>query len=279
MSASIGRTQTTLAAVIALLVAVGEAQSTKQLIYIVGPRANVSITNHYGSITVNPAATSRVIVKTISHSDAVSFENEQHGNRITLRAHSSREGTGLADYMVSVPSDAFVTLRSSDGILRAHGLRGDVTLESATAPIEATDIDKAYVSVKTLGGSVLLADIRNSHLNVRSIGGTVSLRNVTGSSVEVHSGTGRISYEGDPGRMGEYLLTSHTGDLEISIPANASVGIKTRSEKGASDPNLVDDLASPSATNGNLLLRRGARSASRFVLRSFKGNIHVKRTP
>ena len=152
-------------------------------------------------------------------------------------------------------------------------------MESATAPIEATDIDKAYVSVKTLGGSVLLADIRNSHLNVRSIRGTVSLRNVTGSSVEVHSGTGRISYEGDPGRMGEYLLTSHTGDLEISIPANASVGIKTRSEKGASDPNLVDDLASPSATNGNLLLRRGARSASRFVLRSFKGNIHVKRTP
>jgi hypothetical protein len=262
-----------------LLAVLAAAQETKTVSYTVGPKANVSITNHYGSITVRPSGTRQVVVTTTSRSDAVSLENEQRGNRIALHAYSSREGTGLVDYTVLVPNDAFVTLRSSDGVLRAQGLRGDVILESVSASIEATDISNAYLYVKTLNGSVILSDIRNSRLNVHSIKGNVSLHNVIGSSAEVHSGTGRISYEGDPGRTGEYWLTSHTGDLEILIPSSASVAIRGRTEKGESDPDLADRILPPPVTGGNLLLRRGTTSSSSFVLRSFKGNIHVKRTP
>ena len=68
--------------------------------------------------------------------------------------------------------------------------------------------------------------------------GDVSLHNVTGPSVEVNSGSGRIAYDGDPGRVGEYLLTSHTGNLDVSIPASAWVEIKARSIKGQSDPEF-----------------------------------------
>jgi hypothetical protein len=277
MRVSLSRTQTILVPVIVLLGAVTAAQTTKQLTYTVGPRPNISITNHYGSITVKPSGTRQVIVTATSHTNGVSFLNEQRGKRIELRTESSRVGTGLADYIVLVPSDAFITLRSSDGILRTQGLRGDVILESASAAIEATDLSNAYLYVKTLSGTVLLTNIRSSHLNVRSIKGNVNLRNVTSSSVEVHSGTGRIAYEGDPGRMGEYLLTTHTGDLEISIPASAAADIRAHSEKGQSDPDLAGRRGASSMTQGSLLLRGGTNSASSFVLRSFKGNIHVKR--
>jgi DUF4097 and DUF4098 domain-containing protein YvlB len=273
----LSRTQIILAPVIVLLAAVTAAQTTKQLTYTVGPRANISITNHYGSITVKPSGTRQVIVRTTSRTDGVSFLNEQRGKRIELRTESSRIGMGLADYIVLVPSDAFVTLRSSDGILRLQGVRGDVILESATGAIEATDLSNAYLYVKTLSGTVLLANIRNSHLNVRSIKGNVNLRNVTCSSVEVHSGTGRIAYEGEPGRMGQYLLTSQPGDLEISIPASAAADIRSRSEKGQSDSDLAGSRGASSLRQGNLLLRGGTNSASSFVLRSFKGNIQVKR--
>ena len=207
---SISSAQVTVVLLIAMLAA---AQESKQLRYTVGPKANISITNHYGSITVRPSGTRQVLVTATSRSDTVTFENEQRGNRIELRVHStSRGGSGVADYTALVPADAFVTLRTSDGTVQAQGLRGDVILESATGPIEAADMSNAYVSVKTLNGSVLLADVRNSHLNVSAIKGNVNLRNVTGSAAEVHCGTGRISYEGDPGRMGQYVLTSHTGD-------------------------------------------------------------------
>jgi hypothetical protein len=249
----------------------------KELTYNVGPRAVVSITNNYGPITVKPSPSRQVVVETLSHSDGVSLVNEQHGDRIELHSISSRPGNNLVDYTVLVPVDAFVSLRSSDGTLRAQGLRGDVILEAAAASVEVTDISDAHLHIRTLSGPITLTDIRNSHLDIHSVSGNVMIRNVTGPSVEVNAGSGRISYQGDPGPSGEYLLTSHSGDLEVSIPASALVDIKARSIKGQSDPEFPIASGFSNASAGNLLLKPGTLTGSRFELRSFRGKIRLKR--
>lgn len=131
--------------------------------------------------------------------------------------------------------------------------------------------------MKTLSGPISLTRIRNSHLDVRSVSGNVSVHEVTGSSAEVNSGSGRITYEGDPGSAGEYLLTSHSGDLEVSIPASALVEIRSHSIKGETDQDFPkSDGASPMAQR-NLLVKPGLVGASHFVLRSFRGRIRLKR--
>ena len=269
-----------IALAISLLALTSSAQETKEnkeFSYAVGPGAVISITNNYGPITVRPSGSGQVVVQTVSHSDAISLVNEQHGDRIELRSSSSRPGTNLVDYTVLVPAAAFVSLRSSDGTLRAQGLRGDVVLEAASGSVEVTDISDAHLHVRTLSGPITLGDIRNSHLDVHSVSGDVSLHNVTGPSVEVNSGAGRISYDGDPGRLGEYLLSSHSGDLDVSIPASAWVAIKARSIKGQSDPEFP--IAGDASTSGqkNLLLKPGMVVGSRFEIRSFSGKIHLKR--
>jgi hypothetical protein len=262
---------------ISLLALTATAQEKKEFSYAVGSGAVISITNNYGPITVKPSGSSQVVVDTVSHSDVVSLVNEKHGDRIELRAVSSRPGTNLVDYTVLVPAAAFVSLRSSDGTLRAQGLRGDVILEAASGSVEVTDIADAHLHVRTLSGTISLVDIHNSHLDIHSVSGNVSLRNVTGPSVEVNSGGGRITYVGDPGPVGEYMLTSHSGDLEVSIPANALVEIKARSVKGQSDPGFPDAGGASSTEPGNLLLKPGMVRGSRFELRSFKGKIHLTR--
>lgn len=266
-----------LAFAICLVALTATAQEKKQLSFTVGPRAVVSITNNYGPITVRPSGNRQVVVETLLHSDAVSLVNEQHGDRIELRSISTRQGIDLVDYTVLVPADAFVSLLSSDGTLRAQGLRGDVMLEAATGTVEVTGIRDAHLHVRTLTGPITLTDIHNSHLDIHSVRGTVDLRDVTGPSIEVNSGSGRISYEGDPGTSGEYLLTSHSGDLDVSIPASALVTIKARSIKGQMDPEFP--IASGLSATGprNLLLKRGMTAASRFELRSFRGKISLKR--
>jgi Putative adhesin len=263
--------------VVSLLALTAAAQEKKELTYNVGPRAVVSITNNYGPITVKPSASRQVMIETVTHSDAVSLVNEQHGDRIELQSMSTRPGTNLVDYTVLVPVDAFVSLRSSDGTLRASGLRGDVILEAAAASVEVTDISDAHLHVKTLSGPISLTDIRNSHLDIHSVSGNVTIRNVTGPSVEVNSGSGRISYSGDPGPAGEYLLTSHSGDLDVSIPASSLVDIKARSVKGQSDPEFPIANGFSSADPGNQLFKPGKILGSRFELRSFRGKISLKR--
>ena len=80
-----------------------------------------------------------------------------------------------------------------------------------------------------------------------------------------------------PGRLGEYLLTSHSGDLDVSIPASAWVDIKARSIKGQSDPEFpIAERCFPTGQK-NLLLKPGMVIGSRFELRSFSGKIHLKR--
>ena len=93
----------------------------------------------------------------------------------------------------------------------------------------------------------------------------------------MNSGSGRITYDGDPGRLGEYLLTSHSGDLEVSIPASAWVEIKARSIKGQSDPEFPTAGSCSTTGEKNLLLKPGMVVGSRFELRSFSGKIHLKR--
>ena len=259
------------------LSAAAQDKDKKEFTYTVGSRAVVSITNNYGPITVRPSPSRQVVVETVTHSDAVSLVNEQHGDRIELRSMSTRQGSNLVDYTVLVPVDAFVSLRSSDGTIRAQGLRGDVILEAAAGSVEVTDIRDAHLHVRTLTGPISLTDIRGSHLDIHSVSGNVNLRNVTGPSVEVNSGSGLISYEGDPGPVGEYLLTSHSGDSDVSIPASALVDIKARSIKGGSDPDFPIANGFSAARAGNLLLKPGTITGSRFELRSFRGKIHLKR--
>jgi DUF4097 and DUF4098 domain-containing protein YvlB len=264
-------------ALLALSAAAQEKQEKKDVSYTVGPGAVICITNNYGPISVKPSGSSQVVIETVTHSDAISLENEQHGDRIDLHSISSRPGTNLVDYTVLVPAAAFVSLRSSDGTLHAQGLRGDVVLEAASGSVEVTDVADAHLHVKTLSGPIILTDITNSHLDIHSVSGDVSLRNVTGPSVEVNSGSGRIAYDGDPGRVGEYLLTSHSGNLDVSIPASAWVQIKARSIKSQADPDFPSFSSTPGVGQTSLLGKPGKILGSRFELRSFSGKIRLKR--
>jgi DUF4097 and DUF4098 domain-containing protein YvlB len=261
---------------LALIAASQERQASKSSSYAVGPGAVVSITNNYGPVSVKPSGSSQVVVETVSHSDSIRVVNEQHGDRIELRSTSSRPGTNLVDYTVLVPAAVFVSVRSSDGSLRVQGLSGDVVLEAASGSVEVTNISDAHLHVKTLSGPISLTDISNSHLDIHSVSGDVDLHNVAGPSVDVNSGSGRIKYDGDPGRIGEYLLSSHSGNLEVSIPASAWVEIKARSIKNQSDPEFPTAGKPPALGQINLMGKPG-KIGSRFELRSFSGKIHLKR--
>jgi DUF4097 and DUF4098 domain-containing protein YvlB len=265
-----------LVVVFLVLSLLASAQNKKEFTYTVGHQAIISITNKYGPITIRPSRNRQVVVTTVSHSQAVSFENEQHGNRIELRSIFPHEGSGLVAYTVTVPGDAVVSAQTSNGTIDAHGLRGDLILQAETATVEVSDISDAHLHVKTLSGPIDLVDIHNSHLDVCSVSGDVALHDVTGASVEVNSARGRINYDGDPGPEGEFRLTSLSGDLYISIPANVSAEISSHSENGESVDYLPKRDGDSARGGGNGFLKT-TTNAPRFVLRSFKGRIHVSR--
>jgi len=261
------------------------AESKKELHFTVGPRSGVSVMNPYGSISVKPSSGNTVTVVAILHSDKVEVDNNQSGNRVDIQSHllaGADAESGRVDYEILVPADASITLHSSTGSLHAEKLHGDVNLEGPGAAVDVRDISDAHVHVKTMNGAVNLDNIKNGHVEVDSLSGEVTLNRVNGSLVQVVSTRGRINYIGDFGNSGEYRLTSHSGDIDATIPEWTSADVSARSVRG----EVHDDIPLQPKAHTYFALDKGRAFAgtvgrvavsSTVVLRTFSGKIHLRK--
>jgi DUF4097 and DUF4098 domain-containing protein YvlB len=259
------------------------AESHKEWHFNVGPKAGVSVNNPYGSISVKPSTNNTVVINAVLHSDKVEVDNRQNGNRVDVQSHllpGADATSGRVDYEVLVPADASVTLHSSTGPLRAEKLHGDVSLEGSAATVDVRDVADAHVHVKTLTGPITLSNIHDGHVEVDSLSGLVTMTGVTGQLVQVISTSGNIIYIGDFGSSGEYRLTSHSGDIEATVPESTSADVSARSVRG----EVQDDIPLQPRTHTWIPLKQGSafvgtmgKAASSVVLRTFSGKIHLKK--
>src|SRR5579862_3638654 len=262
----------------ALLCIMAIAESRRDYRFTVGPRANISVVNDYGPISVRPSTGGQVVVTATLHSDKVEVDNDQSGNRVQIHSHllpGATQETGTVDYELQVPPDASITLHSSTGPLRAERLNGDVTLEGAAAAVDVHDISDAHVHVNTVSGEIKLGNIHNGHVEITSVSGPVSLTDVSGPKVQVNSSSGRISYAGDFGGGGEYLLVSHSGDIEATVPEGASFDVTARSVRGSVDNGDLQfqpkNHTCFSQVPGSAFAGTMGKAASSVVLRTFSG--------
>ena len=261
------------------------AETHKEFHYNVGPKAGVSVNNPYGSISVKPASSNTVTINAVMSSDRVEVDNSLVGNRVDVQSHllpGADVQSGRVDYEILVPSDASVTLHSSAGTLHAERLHGDVTLEGAGATVDVRDITNAHVHVKTLNGAVTLSNVQDGHVEVDSLSGNVTLNSVTGPLVQVISTSGQINYVGDFGDRGDYRLTSHSGNIEATVPDTTSADVNARSVRG----EVHDDIPLQPKQHTSFVLKEGsafwgtmgrAAVSSTVVLRSFSGKIHLRK--
>ncbi len=274
------------AGVLVVLFFVGSAFAAnelhKEFHFRVHRHANVSILNQFGPISVKPTSGHQVIVNATLSSDKVEIDQNQHGNRISLVSHmlgGADAESGKVEYVVLVPADASVTLNSATGSLRAEGLHGDVVLEGNTADVEIRDISEGHVHVKTLDGPVTLTNITDGHVEITSVNGQIALKSVSGPLVRVNSNTGRIEYDGDFGGGGEYLLMTHTGDIEATAPSYASIDVVATSMRGKveNDFPLIPEHNSFVERAGSAFAGTVGKAASSVRLISFSGKIHLKK--
>ena len=265
------------------LVALAADQAKKEFRYTVGPKATVTINNQYGPVSVKPSGSNQVIVTATLQSDKVEVDNTSTGDRVELKSHllsGAKPDNASVDYVVLVPADASVTLRSTNGPLRAEQLRGDVTVEGDTASVDVLNITNAHVHVNTLSGPITLTNIQNGHVEISSVKGVVVLNSVSGPLVAVTSTSGKISYNGDFGTGGEYKLSSHTGDIEATVPEGASLDVTARSVRGSVEndfPLQPKKHTTFLPEKGHSFVGTAGKAASSVLLRTISGKIRLKK--
>jgi len=279
-----GRTMQ-LAVVGAMLVGTLVAETHKDYHYNVGSKSGVSVNNPYGSISVKPSTGNVVSINAVLASDRVEVDNNLIGNRVEVQSHllpGADAQSGRVDYEILVPADASITLHSSTGPLRAEKLHGDVTLEGAAAVVEIRDMSNGHVHVKTVNGPVTLTNVQDGHVEIDSLSGEIILNRVNGQLVQVISTSGNITYSGDFGDSGEYRLTSHSGNIEATVPESTSAAVSMHSVRG----EVTDDIPLQPQPHASITYKAGsafigtmgrAAASSTVVLRSFSGKIHLRK--
>jgi DUF4097 and DUF4098 domain-containing protein YvlB len=270
-----------LVAAVAMASGAASAQK-KEFRYTVSPGASISVVNDFGPVTLRAGSGNQVVVVATPRSSKVEVDSTQYGNRVDVRTHflqAVKPDEGRVDYEIQVPPDANVMVRASTGPVKVQGLNGDVSIEGDNSPIEVRD-SHGQVHARTVGSPMTLTNLHGGHVEAMSVSGQVTLNNVSGHVVTVNTTAGPITFSGDCAGGGQYSLSSHSGNIDVALPARASLDLSARSVTGS----VEDEFPLQPLTHPTMALDQGKSfagtsnaGASSLRLRTFSGKIRVKK--
>ena len=129
--------------------------------------------------------------------------------------------------------------------ITVEGARGPVTVETVQGEVEVTG-GEGLVSLSSVQGSVVLRgakgrievhsvneDVRVSdasgEIRAETVNGEVRLEKVDATTLDASTINGDVAYDGPIHNGGRYSLSSHNGDITLTVPpgANAAVSVST----------------------------------------------------
>jgi len=277
---------------VALTGSVANAQSQaqtsrKEIHFDVAPNATINVVNNAGVVTLKTGSSRQVVMTYSLHSGKMEVDHEStpDNRRIEIRSHAldGQQPTAeeaKVDMELTVPAGVVMTVSTSTAPITAEGLTGDVTFSSDTGAITVSNMVRSHLHVRSVAGPVNLSNLSLGHVDVTSSGGAVKMVNVTGPKVNVATGSGNIIYQGDCSGVGDYLMTTHSGDIDMTLPQTASVDLNARSVSG----HVENDFPLQAKKHPVFVPKAGSSFAgtsnsgsSSVELRSFSGRIRVKK--
>lgn len=263
------------------------ADTRKEAKIDIAPGGMVNIISGGGSVALHSGSGRQVLATYTVHSDKIEVDQNSSADkqRVELRTHAlpGQQPTAdqaRVDYDVTVPSGVSVNVSTTSAPITAEGLSGDIGLSSETGQITVSNALKSHVRVRSMAAPVTLKDVTISRIDIQSAGGAVQLSNVTGQRVAVGTTSGNIEYHGDCSGGGDYIFTTHSGAIDMTLPATASVDLSARSTTGT-----VENAFPLEERHHNSFVPQPGRSfagtsnsgSSSVELQSFSGKIRVKK--
>lgn len=247
-----------------------------------------------GEIIVDGWAREQVRVRATSERSQLRFDATPSHMSLGLRSGSGRSSD--TRFEVTVPHGARIRATSSSGDIRitgsrgeveARSQRGDVVIEDVGDRVEVTvfsgDVDligaTGDVRINALSGDITVRRV-TGNVEIKTVSGEVELEEARSKYVRVTSTSGDITFDGTIDPTGRYELQTHSGDVELTMPANvgANLTISTYNGTVESDFPLTLQPGTPGVASShgrafNFVLGRGG---ARVTAESFSGDITIK---
>jgi DUF4097 and DUF4098 domain-containing protein YvlB len=200
-----------------------------------------------------------------------------------------RRGSGDQDVLLEVPSWMPVSIRSREldvsvaGLeaeVRIEVLRGDLRLERIDGPVEVRTVDgevevrgsQGVMSVFTADGDVRVIGHRG-RLRVESTDGDLTLRDVEGGALAASALDGDVEFDGEVTGNGSLELSTHDGDVRVSLPAAIQADVEVSTFHGGFSSEFR--VRTEGFRAGQPLRFRIGDGGARVTLRSFDGDVSI----
>jgi hypothetical protein len=247
--------------------------------------------NFGGSIVIKSWRQNAIRVRA-SHSSRTRIHVSTEGPTVSIRPQG-RGGPKFVDYDLLVPAwmpisiqgspssdvtiegtEAEVSVETVEGSIRVVGGTGNITLHSVEGDI-VLESTKGHVEVNTVDGSVEVRD-GSGDIKAETVDGDITLLGITSADVDVNTVDGSIEYEGSIQDRGRYRLSTHDGDVTISIPEKANATISVSTFSGSVDASFPLTIMGSTPTRHRFTFTLGSGSA-RVELESFDGTLRLRR--
>lgn len=210
----------------------------------------VTVTGGDGDIIINGAASNQARIRAESEDDNLRLDVS--ANRLQLEVSSRRGGDTRIELTVPVGARVIVhgrsgdvTVRGTRGPVEVHAQSGDVSVEDVNGRLDVNTLSgdvtvsgvTGDVEIASTGGDVKLGNIRGN-IEAGTVSGDISMRDIAARTVRAKTTSGDVTYDGTIDASGRYDLATHSGDVHLRIPRDASAQLTVSTWNGEIDSDF-----------------------------------------
>lgn len=204
--------------------------------------------------------------------DAVSTSGDVsvQGSPAQLTARSTSGDLGIR-----VSTAALRANSTSGDIVVAGTVRGPATVESISGDVKmgATSVDLA---AKTVSGNLEVRGV-SRRATASSVSGNVAILASNLSLASLESVSGNLTVQGDVQNDAVFKAQSHSGDVELILPANVSADFQATTFSGQIVNDFGPEARRTSQYTPGRELRFSTGRGGVIDVRTFSGNVRIRR--
>lgn len=213
----------------------------------------------------------RIPVRSSPIVETVSADIRISGARGAVQAKSVSGG-------IEVAAAGAPTLQASSvsGTVRLTGSSGSVEAESVSGDLQVA-VASRQTRAKTASGSIALRELSGA-AEASTVSGNTVVEGGQFERLTLNSVSGGVRFRGQLTRGGMYHVTSHSGNVELQLPARVAADFEVSTFSG----RVVNDFG-PQAqrtsryTPGRELRFSTGDGSARVVAKTFSGNVRLVR--
>jgi len=272
----------------------GEGQTKINRGLQLDPTGAVRIANLVGSVKVTGWKRDSVAVRgVLGKGNHIFMGGARNGMKLFIEGADERN-PAPSDIEVMVPSGAKVWVKTATASIDVSGMTGSldlyvvggsITVKGNPADVNAEAIDgsirivgdPAWVRAKSASGDVSL-DGSTPDLSVSTVSGKIDVDGTRFEKAKFESVTGSIRFAGSFTRGGQVNFDSHSGSIEIGVPAGTPGDFDVTSIAGTITNKLTGSRPVPGRYGrGAELTAESGGGGTHVVVRSFKGPVVLLR--